>query len=75
MAGLSTKPSNVDKPDLNVEESLLPELSDEDIEAIFWIEHTESTPYKGVEHVIETTTDPPFRPIYNLLATELETLR
>ena len=31
-------------------------------------------PMKGVEHVIETTKDPPFRPIYNLSETELASL-
>ena len=33
------------------------------------------TPMKGVEHVIETTKDPPFGPIYNLSETELASLR
>ena len=32
-------------------------------------------PVKGVEHVIETTKDPPFGPIYNLSETELASLR
>ena len=32
-------------------------------------------PVKGVEHVIETTKDPPFGPIYNLSETELAFLR
>jgi hypothetical protein len=32
-------------------------------------------PIKGVEHVIETTKDPPFVPIYNLSETELASLR
>ena len=31
-------------------------------------------PMKGVEHVIETTKDPPFGPIYNLSETELASL-
>jgi hypothetical protein len=75
VAGLSTEPSNVDKPDLNVEKPLPGELSDEDVENIFWTEQVESTPCAGVEHAIETTTDPPFGPIYNLSAVELEALR
>ena len=32
-------------------------------------------PVKGEEHVIETTKDPPFGPIYNLSETELASLR
>jgi hypothetical protein len=33
------------------------------------------TPIKGVEHIIETTKDPPFGPIYNFSETELASLR
>jgi hypothetical protein len=32
-------------------------------------------PMKDVEHIIETTKNPPFRPIYNLSETELASLR
>ena len=32
-------------------------------------------PVKGVEHVIKTSKDPPFGPIYNLSETELASLR
>lgn len=45
-------------------------------EDIFWSEE-KPTPESciGVEHAIDTTTNPPFGPIYNLSATELSTLR
>jgi hypothetical protein len=32
------------------------------------------TPMKGVEHIIETIKDPPFKPIYNLSEIELASL-
>jgi len=48
-----------------------------EFQEVFWQEEKESqfAPCEGVEHAIETTSEPPFGPIYNLSGPELQALR
>ena len=64
---------------LTVEELvIIPELSKElrEYKDVFSTEEVGKLPlYKGRDHAIKTTSEPPFSPLYNLSNTELAALR
>ena len=62
------------EPDINT----APKLSDKlkEYEDVFLMEEAgRLSSYEGRDHAIETTTEPPFGPLYNLSNTELAELR